>query len=111
MLTSCCSAVIVSLILVKDADGTDVVHVGPVALAARMTVRVDVSVVAAVEVIVEVELVAVTGVVDVVMAVVFEESEPVEVLLDNVDDALVEEADDDEEFVLLLDDVQVGGLT
>ena len=111
MLTSCCSAFIVSLMLVKDADGTDVVHVGLVALAARMTVRVDVSVVAAVEVIVEVELVAVTGVADVVMAVVFEESEPVEVLLDDVDDALVEEADDDEEFVLLLDDVQVGGFT
>ena len=54
---------------------------------------------------------AVTGVADVVMAVVFEESEPVEVLLDDVDDALVEEADDDEEFVLLLDDVQVGGFT
>ena len=77
-----------------------------------MTVRVDVSVVAAVEVIVEVKLVAVTGVADVVMAVVFEESEPVDVLLDDVDDALVEEADDDEEFVLLLDDVLVvGGLT
>ena len=56
MLTSCCSAVIVSLMLAKDADGADEVHVGPVALAARMTVRVDVSVVAAVEVMVEVEL-------------------------------------------------------
>ena len=67
-------------------DDVDVVHVGPVVLVARITVRVDVvdgtvdvtetlSVVAAVEVVVArgVELVTVTGVADVVTALVDEE--------------------------------------